>query len=53
MEGSTCDEGASADQDSGLFGPPVYDPSQEPDVTAHSQVALSFAIEEVVEATPV
>lgn len=50
-ETSTCDEGGSS-ENAGLFLAPIYDPSLEPEVTAHSRIALSFNIEDSAEATP-
>lgn len=48
---STCDEGGPSES-AGLFRAPIYDPSLEPEVTAHSRIALSFNIEDSAEATP-
>lgn len=50
--GSYCLPGASGGEDPSLYAIPPYDPSQEPEVSAYAQVQLSFAIEEVGEATP-
>lgn len=50
-ETSTCDEGGLSES-VGLFAAPVYDPSVEPEVMAHSRIILTFGIEESAEATP-
>lgn len=52
LQTSSCDADALSEQGRGLFGAPLYDPSLEPTVTAHSRIALSFAIEDTAEATP-
>lgn len=48
---STCNEGGSS-AGAGLFQAPAYDPSREPEVTAHSRIALTFGLENTADATP-
>lgn len=50
--GSTCSPDVASGQGAGLFGAPVFDPSQEPNVTAYSRIGLTFRIEDAAEATP-